>query len=113
MTSPDDETLARQLAATLDRAAAAPDPELQRRVQAALADARPAVRRRPGTWAAAGMALAAGLAALVWLPLSPSGSGQPVATVPAPVIAAAPGVEPDFLEDLELVAVLGEDPDES
>jgi hypothetical protein len=108
MTPPDDQALARRLSATLDRAAATPDAELDRRVCDALATAKSTPTHPGQRWAWAGMALAAGVAALLWLPYP-----TPVKPVTATVASAPVTVEPEFLEDMELVAALGEDPDES
>jgi hypothetical protein len=110
--SPDEMT--RRIRATLDRAAAEPDAELDRRIRAAWQAARPpeAPRRRE-RWALAGMALAAGVAAIVWLPVR---DPAPARVSPVPVMAQAaqmPTVEPEFLDDMELLAAAGEDPDES
>lgn len=108
MTPPDDTELAKRLSATLDRAAAAPDAELERRVRDALLVSTRPTAARTGRWAWAGMALAAGVAALLWLPYS-----VPVKPGTVSVAAAPVSIEPEFLEDMELVAALGEDPDES
>lgn len=104
-----DDRLARRVADTLDRQARQTEPELESRLESVFR--RPAhPRHAAGWWAMGGLALAAGLSALLWLPAS-----LPTSTPPAPVQAqtSTPSVEPEFLEDMELIAALGEDPYET
>jgi hypothetical protein len=107
-----DDRLARRVADTLDRQARQTDPELESRLESVLLrPERPKHRRHAtGWWAMGGMALAAGLSALLWLPAS-----LPTSVPPTPVQAqtSTPSVEPEFLEDMELIAALGEDPYET
>lgn len=106
-----EDPLVRQVIETLDQQAAMPDADLDRRVNAVLQD-RPVsgfVNHR-GRWAMGGLALAAGISALLMLP-------APMLTShPAPAAVAhnqPPTVDPEFLDDMELLAALGEEPDES
>jgi ferric-dicitrate binding protein FerR (iron transport regulator) len=104
---PSDDDLIRQCRSTLEQAAQAPDAELDARIRQVLA-ARPVAQRRH-RWAAGGLALAAGLAAVLWLPALITGVPE---TSPQVAQAPEPTVDPEFLEDLELLAVMGDDPHE-
>lgn len=107
-----DDRLARRVADTLDRQAKQADPELDSRLETVFQrTSRPSQpRHAAGWWAMGGLALAAGLSALLWLPAS-----LPTSVPPTPVQAqtTTPSVEPEFLEDMELIAALGEDPYET
>ncbi len=107
-----DGRLARRVADTLSRQAKQADPELDSRLESVFQrTSRPSrPRQAAGWWAMGGLALAAGLSALLWLPAS-----LPTSVPPAPVQAqtSTPSVEPEFLEDMELIAALGEDPYET
>lgn len=104
---PRDDDLIRQCRSTLEQAAQAPDAELDARIRQVLA-ARPVAQRRH-RWAAGGLALAAGLAAVLWLPALLTGVPE---TPPQVAQAPEPTVDPEFLEDMELLAVMGDDPHE-
>lgn len=106
-----DDPLVRKVIETLDQQAAAPDAELDRRVHEALRGRHaPVITRYRGRWAMGGLALAAGISALLMLPPSIF----PWRPAPAPVVHnQPPTVDPEFLDDMELIATLGEEPDES
>jgi hypothetical protein len=106
-----EDPLVHRVIETLEQQAAMPDAELDRRVNAMLQH-RPvsAFAKHWGRWAMGGLALAAGISALLMLP-------APILPWhPAPAAVAhnqPPTVDPEFLDDMELLATLGEDPDES
>ncbi|HEX5276932.1 MAG TPA: hypothetical protein VFW42_04605 [Fluviicoccus sp.] len=106
-----DDPLVRKVIETLDQQAAAPDAELDRRVHEALRGRHaPVIAQYRGRWAMGGLALAAGVSVLLMLPPSI----LPWRPAPTPVVhIQPPTVDPEFLDDMELIATLGEDPDET
>jgi hypothetical protein len=107
-----DRLLAKRLAATLDQAAARPDPALEQALAAARARARQPDARvhhlRPWMWAS-GMALAAGLAVVAVLP--GTAPVRAIAPQAAPVAKAAGAQvdDPEMLEDLDMLQALSAD----
>jgi hypothetical protein len=107
-----DQRLAERLAATLDQAAARPDPALDKalavaRTRARNQDTAPVRQLRPWLWAS-GMALAAGLALVVMIP-----GGGPLPASHAPIAKVAPADDPDMLEDLDMLQALSADDNQS
>lgn len=112
--SPRDRELADTLRRTLDMAAARPDPQVDAALAATRAQAAAVVlasRWRSPLWVMAGsLAVAASLATIVIMPhLAGRKAAEPVAVE----AAAMPAEDPQFLEDMEMLSVLGEDHRES
>lgn len=105
-----EDPLLRTMTETLDRQAALPDPELERLVDGVLRTKRAPAAFAAGRWAFVGLALAAGVTAFLWLPVALT----PAAQAPVAVTAAQPPtVDPAFLDDMEMLSALGEEPDET
>lgn len=106
----DDKVLASTLRETLERAAGRHDPMLDAALTATRAQALSKTRhsrRAQAWWLAGGLAIAASVAVVVVLP----GLKAPASTSVSVVnLAAAPPVDPQMLEDMDLLLALGEDP---
>lgn len=102
--------LAARVRDTLDRATSVEDPELSRRVRAALAGQPSAMRRAQARrrLVAGGLALAVGVFGLAVLPLLRSGPDAPP-TVNTGHLVVASVEDPEFLENLDMLDTLGED----
>lgn len=108
-----DQDLSRRLTATLDQAAARPDAALDQALAATRAQAlglgrKPERKRHPWLWAS-GLALAAGFAAIMVLPqLGPVTPAQPPMSAHNPPTASVPAVDPEMLEDMDMLLAMGE-----
>ncbi|MFP5431356.1 MAG: hypothetical protein ACLGHE_10310 [Gammaproteobacteria bacterium] len=108
----EDQALAATLRETLDRAASGHDPLLDAALAATRAQAMSETRRARSRWMqawlfAGGIAVAASVAVVMVLP----GLRGPVSSSVSVVnLAAAPPVDPQMLEDMDLLLALDEDP---
>lgn len=109
--TPRDRELADALRRTLEAAVARPDPQLDAALAATRAQAAGGQGRHTPAWmVAGGLALAASLAAVLIMPrLAVHHAATPVAVE----ATAVPAEDPQFLEDMEMLSVLGEDNRES
>ena len=99
---PDDIQLAQQLARTLESSSAALDAATVARLAALRVEALQSVARRRR--AAAGLALAAGLAAAIAVPFWWHRQSEP-----APVDLAYLSTDPEMLADMDMLLAVGED----
>jgi hypothetical protein len=105
----DDRALAHALRETLNRAASQHDPLLDAALAATRAQALSEShrsRRTQAWWLAGGLAVAASVAVIMVLP----GLKVPVSSSVSVVdLAAAPPVDPQMLEDMDMLLALGEE----
>ena len=112
--TPRDRALAEAVRRTLEDASARPDSLLDAALAATRAQAAgQRARRRPPTWMVAGsLALAASVAVIVVMPhLAPAPT--PAVTPVTAEAMAMPSEDPQFLEDMDMLSVLGDDSRES
>lgn len=108
--TPENKALARTLRDTLERAANQHDPMLDAALAATRAQALSQTRhsrRTQAWWLAGGLAVAASVAVVVVVPGLKTPASSSVSVVN---LAAAPPVDPQMLEDMDLLLALGEDP---
>jgi hypothetical protein len=113
--TPRDRALAEAVRRTLDDASARPDPLLDAALAATRAQAAGLrSRHRPPVWmvAAGSLALAASVAVIVVMPHLASSPVPAVTPVTAEAMAV-PAEDPQFLEDMDMLSVLGDDSRES